>query len=120
MFGYTQNTNRPTDRPTDPRTHRQTNIEFFRYIFLFLVLLAIYPQNSMLIMRMRQLVNFAFFSILGGLPPLEGSYRNKNSEFINILYVLHAHKISLQSDNFYFLAPPLKGLTALGGLQIKK
>ena len=73
----------------------------------------------MRIMRMRQFINFAFFCYLGGLPPLEGLYRNKNSKF-SMCYVLPAHKISLQSDNFYFLAPTLRGTTAYGGPQIKK
>ena len=61
MFVYIQNTNRPTDP--------QTNIEFFRYKFLFLLLLVFYPQNFMQTLRMRQFINFAFFAIWGGLPP---------------------------------------------------
>ena len=56
----------------------------------------------------------------GDLPPFEGSDRNKNSKFFILFYVLPAHKISLQSDNFYFTAPTLRGDTALGGLGLKK
>ena len=73
----------------------------------------------MRIMRMRQFINFVFFAIWGVLPPLEGLYHNKISKFSIMYYVLPAHKISLQSDNFYFLAPPLKGATALGGFGLK-
>ena len=105
---------------TDPRTHREKNIEFFRYKFLFLLLLVFYPQISMQTMRMRQFIIFFFFCYLGGLPPLEGSYHNKISKCSIMYYVLPAHKISLQSDNFYFLASNLGGrVQPLGGLELK-
>ena len=73
----------------------------------------------MRIMRMRQIYKFCFFLLFGGFPPLDGLYRNKNSKFFILFYVLPAHKISLQSDSFYFLVLPLKGQQPLGGLGLK-
>ena len=51
--------------------------------------------------------------LTGGLSPFEGSDSNENLKFSIIFYVLPAHKISLQSDNFYFLAPNLRGSALL-------
>ena len=68
---------------------------------------------------MRQFINFAFYANWGVCPPFEGLDRNKNLKFSIIFYVLPAYKISLQSDNFYFLSPPLKGGHSPWGLWIK-
>ena len=67
----------------------------------------------MRIMRMRQFINFTFYANWGVCPPFEGIDRKKNSKFSILFYVLPAHKISLQSDNFYFMVPTLRG----GGIQ---
>ena len=57
---------------------------------------------------MGQFINFSFYDNWGVCPYFEGLDRNKNSKFSILFYVLSAHKISLQSDNFYFLTPTLK------------
>ena len=62
---------------------------------------------------------FCFLCHLVGGSPFEGSDRNENLIFFIIFYVLPAHKISLQSDNFYFLAPNLRGPQPTVGLGLK-